>query len=264
MNNLMEKLFLLVVFIQLFACSLHAQKFDVSINAGTSLTFIPDFNDYFMVANDGLCVPGLIAPANSVSPITFAPSTSQTNAKFGLFVDFDFGIKLSKKLKLSFSAGLLQMKYSYNAIIEGDSMPSVDLGSIVQDYGNTDLAYIQLKPIGVSSGFFDNKLNLKFGLLFNILVKSNYSNYVILYSEENNGSQTFDNIDKVYFSSIRKMNNILYGADLRVGYKIFRYFGLFISGQYYFNSIYNNKKSPYFTLYECRPFLLKMGVAWTF
>ena len=260
----MKRLLLLVLLTQLLASSLHAQKIEIKINKGINLTYIPDFYSDIFIANDGMVVPGLINISNSHTLI-LTTSLYETTTRLGLFFDLELGVKLTERLKLLFSTGILQMKYSYNTIVHAENTPTIDLGSLSKDYGNTNLIYVNLQPIGISYGFLNNKINLQSGVLFNILIKSKYYNTVILYSNNNNGSQTYDNIDKVYFESIGNMNKILYGVNLRASYKIINNLDIFISGQYYFNSIYHFKKrqETYQTLHDCNPFILETGVSWT-
>ena len=260
--NIMKKLLLLLISIQLLVSSLYAQEIDVRVYGGTNLTFIPDFYSSFIIANDGLVVPGLIDFANSRGPITFSTSLSETNARFGLFFDIELGIKITEKLRLSFSSGLSQMKYTYNSVVHTEGAPDADLGKLFQNFGNTDLLYVNLKPVGISTNFLNNKVNLQFGFLFNFLVKSELNSTVIQYSNENGGSHTFENIDKVYFDTADKMNKVLYGINLQVFIKIIRDMDLFISGQYFFNSVYYNYKYGDQYLKGCRPFILQTGISW--
>ena len=257
----MKKIFFLITFVQLISFSLTAQKFEMKINTGTDWTFVPDFYSTVFIANDGLVVPGVIALANSVTVPLISNSVSETEPRMGIFGEVEFGIKLNKKLKLSFAAGLLQMRYTYNTIVNTEGTPVVALKSIDPNYGNTDFTYIQLRP-GISTFFFDNKLELQFGLPLNITVKSNYNNRVILYSEDDNGNHADNNIEKVYFESNTKKNTLLYGINLRAAYQITGPLDIFISGQYYYGSIYFKSENIYIQFDGS--FLFKTGISWTF
>jgi hypothetical protein len=260
----MRNLLFLVLFMLFLAGTLQAQKIEIGINTGANFTFIPDFNNKIFLANDGMIIPGIIHPTNSITALLVSNSVSETKARSGLFFDLELDVKLNEKLKLSFSAGVLQMKYGYNTIVDFEGMPAFDLASLSQNYGNTDLVYLNLKPLSISSDLLNDKVNLQFGFLLNILLSSKYNNTVILYSDQDNGNQAFENIEKVYFESIGEMNKILYGIGLQASYTIIRNLDITISGHYYFNSIYDNNADAYQDLKDCNPIVLKTGISWTF
>ena len=260
---MMKKLFLLVVFAQMLGCSLHAQNIEMSFNAGTNFTFVPNFNNPILIINDGLVIPGLIHPSNSRTPLLYSSSTSETKTRLGFSFDFELSLRVAEKLKMSLSAGLTQMSYDYNTTVNTAGTPVVELENLSESYGNTDLLYLSLKPLSLSSDFFNEKLNLQLGFLLHILAKSEYNNSLVLYSNPNNGEQTIAGVDKVYFESIGKMNNVLYGLGLRASYQIIKDIDVFVSGQYYFNSIYDTEKDAYENLEDCKPALLQAGITWT-
>ena len=256
----MKKIITLLVFFQIFNFSLKAQKFEMKINAGTNVSFVPDFNSTVFIANDGLIVPGLITPTNSVSPLLVSSSLSETKPRLGVFGDFEFGIKLNKKLKLSFVAGILQMRYTYNTNVNTEGTPVVDLKGLTEDYGNTSSLYVHFKPLNISYAFFKNKLELQFGIPVNILISSKSYNTVIIYTYPiNNPSEK--KVTRAYFEYSGEKNKILLGTNLKAAYKITGYLDIFVSGQYYLNSIYKSDES-FFQFNG--PILIKTGLSWTF
>lgn len=92
-----------------FGLSISAQNLELKVVAGSNLTFIPHFTDDVIIANDGLVVPGLISPANSLSPLILAKSRSITTTKPGFYMDIVLDYKIAERWKLSAAIGL-----SYN------------------------------------------------------------------------------------------------------------------------------------------------------
>lgn len=260
----MKNTIILTIIIQLIGYTLFAQKYELTINSGTNLTFIPDFTNHILIANDGMLIPGLISLPNSVNVPLISKSRSETTAQLGFFADLEFRKNIGDECKLSFSAGFSQMKFDYDTYVDVEGTPHVKLSNLTQNYGNTNLFYVNLRPLNFSIGLFQNKFTLQGGASFNFLVKSNYYNTVILYTTKQVGGETVDIIDKVYFESIGDMNKILYGVHLRAESKIIKRLYLFISGQYYFNSIYDDKTSYSQTLKECNPFQVQAGVSFIF
>ena len=62
----MKKLLLLLIFFQLFSSLVDAQKVEMSLNAGTNLTFVPGFQSNFIIFSD-LTIPGLIVPGSAMT-----------------------------------------------------------------------------------------------------------------------------------------------------------------------------------------------------
>lgn len=258
----MKHAFLLVLIFQLIIQSISAQEFEFRINPSTNLTYVPDFNNLIIIVNDGLIVPGLISPANSLTPPLESESISKTNAKIGFSLDLEFVVKLSDKLQLSISSGFNQLRFNYDTYVEAEGTQSVNLSDLSKDYGYTNLLYINLKPSNISLDLFNSRFKIQCGPTFNFLVKSNYNNVLILYTSEQLDGTTHEYVDKVYFESIGEMNKILYGAHFRTAFNIIRQFDIFISGQYYFNSIYFAEDNGYQTLTDCKPFQIQAGVSY--
>jgi hypothetical protein len=223
---------------------------------------MPDFNNLILIANDGLIVPGLITPANSVSPLLISESQSKTNAKVGFSLDLEFGVKLNDKWQLSFSTGLNQFRFDYETYVYSEGTQSVNLSNLSKDYGNTNLFYINIKPANISLALFNSRFKMQCGPSFNFLVKSNYNNALILYTSEQVGDIFVEKVDKIYFESIGEMKKILYGVHFRTAFTLISRLDIFISGQYYFNSIYSEKNKDYQTLTNCKPFQIQAGVSY--
>ena len=261
-----------VIAFQLFGNVLFAQKIELKINTKTNVTFLPNFTNRVLIANDGMAVPGIIIPANSMTPLLVSTSNSITYAQLGFAADLNLQLSIGNNNKLSFSCGFSQMKFKYDTYVNVPGMPQIKLNDISQHYGNTNLYYLNLNPLNLSLGFFTNKFVLQFGPSLNFLLRNSYHNTAITYKKVPIGGTMVDIEDKVYFDSYIGMNKILYGVNLRSDYNISKYTSLFVESQYYFNSIFKNN-APYAnssygdkatyskTLKESRPFQICVGVS---
>nr|NQU90943.1 hypothetical protein [Bacteroidota bacterium] len=239
--------------------ALYGQKFELSVNSGLSLTYIPDFTSYIAIANDGLIIPGFINIANSKTPILFCEAPSEVTIKPTFFADMELRYKITNRVSLTFSAGYSQLKYDYDTYINTEGTPQVKLSDISSDYGNTIHYYINLKPLNVTMGFLENKLTIQGGATLNFQIKSEYSNVLIIYSQELVGDEIVYDTERVYFNFHGNPSKFLYGIHMRAEYDIAKVLSLFISGQYFFKSIYHSdsKSSQINKMYI--PFLLQAG-----
>ena len=253
----MKKTILIALFIQLIGYPLYAQKFELNVNLGTNLSFIPNFTNPIEITSGGCPIPGLISRDNSFYTPILGVQKSETTAKPGFFIDLELSTKLSENMKLSFACGLNQMKFSYDSYVDFDTeittwpnfykLPPVKLRTLDPNYGNTNLLYINLRPLNLSLGLFNNTFTLQCGPSFNFLINSKQNNKVILYTAGQYDGQTTKLIDKMYFDSTDDLNKILFGLQIHAEYKINKHLEIFISGQNYFNSIF---KKPNFLLHE--------------
>ena len=259
----MVKKILLAVIIQFIAVGLSAQKFEMRINAGANLSFVPDYADLVLIANDGLIVPGLISPTNSPTPIIFDETIAETKPRFGFVADLEIRMKLCDHCSLSLATGIARINYKYDNYINVDGTPNVRLSELNNDFGSTKLLYLNLRPLNFGVELFNNKLTLLGGATFNFFLKGTSNSTVILYAEPVNGGEE-DEVEKVYFSTTGKANSVLFGAHLRAEFTIIKALNLFLSGQYYFNSIYNGEKSNFPELKAAKPATIEMGMSYTF
>ncbi len=254
------KIFFVIIF-QVILISLPAQKIEMRVNAGTNLTFIPNFTNVILIARDGMMVPGFVTLANSRGPILTSKSLSETTPGFGFLTDLELRLKINDRIKFTFAAGLSQMRFGYDTYVEAEGTESIYLSDIDEDYGNTCLLYANLRPFSFYVGFVQNKLSLQFGPSFNILLKSQYDDVVVIYGTNEYEGEEYVVEDRVYFESIGKMSKVLYGTHIRADIKIIRSIDLFISGQYYFNSVYGHKTTDSQTVKESKPFNLQAGIS---
>lgn len=260
-----------IIAFQLFGNVLFAKEFDLRISSKTNLTFIPNFTNRVLIINDGVIVPGLISPVNSMTPLLVSTSYTITKAQLGFAADINFQLNIGNNSKLSFSCGFSQMKFAYDTYVNVPGMPQIKLNDISQHYGNTNLYYLNLNPLDLSLGFLKNKFVLQFGPSVNFLLRSSYHNTAVIYKKTLIGGTMVDIEDKVYFDSYTGMSKMLYGVNLRSEYNISKYISLFVESQYYFNSIFKNNapygnssygdKATYSkTLKESRPLQMSAGV----
>lgn len=261
----MKKAILFSFIFLLSAYPLLAQKFELKINPGINFTFVPDFTNQVLITHGGLVIPNLVVPGNSVDPPIIGIGQSYSNAKLGFFADMEIALKLGEKFKLSLACGINQMKYNYDTYVDFDDAPPTYLSELSSDYGNTNLLFIDLKPINFSYGLFDHKLSLQAGPVFSFLVNSEQNNLVIRYSSYVglNGQQ-YDVMDKLWFDSTNDLNKVLYGCFLRTAFKIIKPLDLFVSGQFYFTSICNKTDADFPAISDTKPIQLQLGLSYTF
>lgn len=257
------KKIILALFVQFIAIGLSAQKFEMRVNAGANLTFVPDYADLVLIANDGLVVPGLIHPGNSITPIIFAETTAETTARLGFVADLEIRMKVCDNCSLSLAAGIARMNYKYDNYVDAEGTPNVRLSELDDDFGITNLLYFNVRPLNFGIDLFDNKLTLQGGATFNFFLKGKSNSTVILYAEPATGGANSE-IEKVYFSTSGIANRVLYGVHLRFEFSIIKALDLFLSGQYYFNSIYNSEESNFPELKAAKPITIQMGMSYTF
>ena len=254
----MVKKIILALFIQFIVIGLSAQRFEMRVNAGTNLTFVPDYGDYVLIANDGLIVPGLIKPGNSLTPIIYAETIAETKPRFGFVADLEIRMKICNNCSLSLAAGITRMNYKYDNYVVTDGTPIVRLSELDNDFGITKLLYLNLRPLNFGVDLFESKLTLQGGATFNFFLKGKSNSTVILYAEPVTGGGESE-IEKVYFSATGTANNVLYGIHLRAEFSIIKALDIFISGQYYFNSIYNSEERK-----AANPTTIELGISYTF
>ena len=182
----MKKIILIALFIQLIGYPLYAQKFELKVNLGTNLSFIPNFTNPIVITSGGVVIPGLISRNNSVYQPLLGIQQSETTAKLGFFIDLELSTKLSENIKLSFACGLNQMKFNYDSYVDFDTeittwpdfnkLPPVELRTLDPNYGNTNLLYINLRPLNLSLSLFKNKFTLQCGPSFNFLISNKQNN----------------------------------------------------------------------------------------
>ncbi|MCF6172123.1 MAG: hypothetical protein L3J66_14220 [Bacteroidales bacterium] len=259
----MKRKITLVFFVQLIVIGLTAQKFEMSVSAGANLTLVPDYSNWVLVANDGLVVPGLIQPGNSATPLLHAETTAETTARFGFITDLEIRMKLCSNCRLSLAIGMANLNYKYDNYVDVEGTPNVRLSELDKDFGVTNLLYLNLRPLNFSIDLIKNKFTLQGGATFNFFLKGKSNSTVILYADPFSGGADGE-IEKVYFSSTGSANSVLYGAHLLVRFKIIEALDLYVSGQYYFNSIYNSEKSNSPELKAAKPTTIQLGVSYTF
>ena len=248
-----------------FGFSVFAQNLKLKVEAGSNLTFIPDFIDDVIIANDGLIIPGLITPSNSVSPLIYTKSRSATTTKPGFYIGVALDYQFAERWKLFASAGLSYWRYDYDTYIYAKGTPMIYLSEIDPNHGNTSILYYTVKPVGFSYELIVNRLVLHAGPSFNFLIAGDFTKTVLISHTETFDGKLYEIVDRAYFKSTKEMNTLLIGFDLGVDIKIIRQLYLAVSGQYYFNSVNytgnsnNNYKSD---LSNCNPLQLQVGLSY--
>jgi hypothetical protein len=244
--------------------SLSAQKFDLRVQAGANLTFMPDFDNTIVILNDGIAVSGIISVANSAGPIILSESVSQTTPGFGFGAGLESRYNLGKDWKLSLSLGFNLMNYDFDTYITADDTPNIWLSEYTPEYGNTSLYYLNVKPLNVSKDLLNNKLTIQAGLTLNFNIYSKYNNTIIIYTEEAAAAGKTDGIERVYFDSYGNASLILAGLHGRMECKIIERLSGFISCEYFFNSVYQKETSSDALVKDSNPSQLYFGINYVF
>jgi len=247
----MKKIYLIAILSFVISTSSMGQKFKFTINAGTNTTFVSNFTEIIAIANDGLIIPGLLNPVNSLTPALIGVYKSTTTPKQGYMIQLEISKKIKDRLGLSFEGGMTNLKYNYETIIDYPGTPYKKLDKSSDNYGNPKLLYFNIRPISVSYDLIPNMLKINAGPSFNYLVSSQSTNYVIVY----NG----DVIQRVYFAIAKRFSHLLYGFQLKASFKVLNHANMFASYQHYFNSIYRSESGK-----ECKPHVLEIGIGYSF
>jgi hypothetical protein len=241
-----------------------AQKFDLRIQAGANVTFMPDFENTLAILNDGLAVPGVISVANSRVPIMVIEPTSLTQPGFGFGAGVDSRYSMQKGWKLYFSLGFNMMKYDYDTYIDEEGTPNLWLSEYTPQYGNTSFYYINLKPVNISKDFLEGRLSLTAGATFNFNVYSKYFNILVIYSDEAIAAGRIDGIERLYFESTGSASLLLAGVHGKMDCRIIGDLYGFASYEYFFNSVYQKKTSFGDLWKDTNPSQLHLGLSYAF
>ena len=261
----MKKAIVISFIIYLSGYTLFAQKFELKIDAGANLTFIPEFENRILITKGGLVIPNLVRRGNSYENPIIGTVVSETSPGFGFFADLEIGMNLSDRFNLSLLAGVNQMNYTYDTYVDFDEAPPGYLSELDANYGKTNLFFIDLKPLNLSVSFFKNKMSLQSGPSFNFLVQSEQNNIIIHYTEYLSlDGVPYKVMDKLHFDSTDSLNKVMYGWYLRGGFKIIEQLELFVSGQFYFNSLYKNNDTYDQYISACKPIQLQAGLSYAF
>lgn len=260
----MKKSMIIAILLIFVIPLISAQKFDLRIQAGANVTFMPDFDNTIAILNDGIAVSGVISVANSIGPIILSESESQTMPGIGFGAGVESRYNLGKDWKLSLSLGFDMMRYDFDTYINADNTPNLWMSEYTPDYGNTVIYYINLKPLNVSKDFFRGKLTLQAGPSFNFTINSKYYNILVIYSDEAAAAGKVDGIERIYFDWYGKTSSILAGLHGRVEYSIIDRLQLFISCEHFFNSVYQKETSSVELIYDTKPTQLFFGLSYAF
>jgi hypothetical protein len=243
---------------------LSAQKFDVRFQASPNITFMPNFANQVIIINDGLLVPGLISPSNSITIPLLSSSTSQTSPGIGFGANVEIRYDLGKAWKISLGCGIDLMRYDFDTYIKAAGTPNLWLSEYTPDYGNTGIYYMNIKPLNISKGILNGSLNFQAGATINITLKSDYFNTLIVFCPDPPSCGQVDGIDRVYFDSFGEANKFLIGLHGRVEFHIINTLDIFASCMHFFNSVYNKDTSSEETVKQAKPTQLEIGFSYVF
>ena len=220
-----------LVVLLLVTTTAQAQKIELKINAGANLTLVPDFNNKIYIAN-GFVIPGFI-DVNNAQQVSINEYASKTKPGLGFNVEAEAGKKLNDKWKISFSLGLMQMRYDYDTYIP-QSFYKNDfcLSDLLDKYGDTRLTYLTSRPVNVSRTF--NRFSVQGGAIISYLINKKYTNALILY---NQGTREAVG---AFFEEKGDVQKLLFGAHLNARYSIAHNLEIMLGGQYFFNSLYKS------------------------
>jgi|GEM_PF-2277556 len=260
----MNKIIISIIIINLSCINLSGQKFDIRVQAGANLTWVPDFENIVLIANDGIIIQGLIAPMNSYSTLLVSSSTSKTSPGFGLDADVEIRYNLGRSWKISVACGLDIMKYDFDTFIEVPGTPNIWLSEYTTGYGNTSIYFLNIRPLNISKAILHNKLAIQAGISLDILLKSDNYNVLIVYAADPENSGKADGIERIYFNSFGAVNNFIFGLQGRVEYNVFNNFNAFVCYQHFFSSVYDKKSSSSQTVKDAKASQVQVGLSYVF
>lgn len=219
--------------------SLSAQDLNLRLNVAPSYSIIQDYSNTIFVGID-FVVPNLVIPSNSTYYRLFNNKT-KPSSKLNFDFELELGLELNENLRLSVICGLDNVKYHYNTIVIIEGEPTVNLKDLDTNYGDYQISYFNFKPLNVSAKFFNDKLEILGGPSFNYLICKKHNDIVLFYETSYNldENQAEQKLKKAYFETNGTLNNFLSGINFRLDYKINNKLDLYISSQYYFNSIFD-------------------------
>jgi len=216
-----------------------SQEFNLKINLAPSYTIIPDYTNTIYLAEDFI-VPDLIIPTNAQKYSLFQNKT-HPSSNLNLDFEIELGLKLNKNYRIVLLTSVNQISYKYNTIVFDDNN-NVKLNDISSDYGEYHLLYLNFKPLNFSSVLFNEKVHILFGPSFNYLLFGNYESMVVKYKTITSNNEEIEVADKAYYDTTSKVRSFISGVNLRLNYQISNKIGLFVSSQYYFNSIFDKEQ----------------------
>jgi hypothetical protein len=234
-------------------------RVEIKFSGGTAFTFVPDFHNT-VIASDGMSVPHLVSPANSIYPPTIAKCSSKTRSQAGWFVEAEMGYRLSRNYSLSFSVGVKKLRYDYETEFPGQPNP-VNLDDFNKGFGRTTLLYLNITPFNIAKSFLQNRLSVQAGPTLNWLLKDEMNNTLALYDSPEAAENGMP--DMVFFDTVGKLNKLLIGLNLGIEHKITGPLSIKVSGQYYFTSLFKEEGLYRANVEKIRPFVLQAGVAFS-
>jgi hypothetical protein len=241
-----------------------SNRFDLRLNAGTTFTFVPDFNNWMLVAR-GMLVPGFITPDNAIS-LNSVKASSKSESSVGWHVEAEGYYSLPRNFSLSLGLGIQKMRFDYTSdfvYFKAMNQPvSMNMDDISRRFGKTDLLYLSITPINISKRLLHNRLAIQVGPVINCLLEEKNNSTVVVYNSQE--ALATSRPDEAYFDSIGNTRKVIYGANLGISYKVVEPVFVKISAQYYVNSMYEDATDfGFFKLdvEKINPFLLQAGVS---
>jgi hypothetical protein len=194
---------------------------------------LPDFPNKISIV-DGFVMPGIININNARNPPSVTTPTSEVTPGFSYNVEVEAGRKLNDMWGLSFSLGIMQIKYDYDTYIS-QSFYKNDfyLSEVSTEYGNSSFTYLTSRPINVSRTF--NRFSIQGGAVLSYLLSKKTTNTVVLYN-----TNTMDAVG-AFFEEKGDAQKLLYGAHLNTRILIAKNLSVMLGGQYFFNSLYKEE-----------------------
>jgi hypothetical protein len=237
-------------------------RFDFRVNAGSTFTVVPDFNNHMLIAPSGMVIPGFIDPSNAVS-LSTSEASSTSESRVGWHVEAEGFYKLPRNFSLSFGVGFKTMRFDYTSdvtYLKGmDMLVFENIDNINRRFGETALSYISITPCNISKEFLHSRLSIQAGPVLNWLLKEKSTNTALVYFTQE--AITANKPDQAYFDTIGNTRKMIWGANFSASYKVLEPVYIKVSAQYYVNSMYEDTAAYGLDVEKINPLVLQAGLS---
>jgi len=223
----MKAFMLLLLFIVLLPHLTEAQKNEYRINVGVNSYFSPEINTV-LIKGDHLRIPNILSFRN-FDQIIEGNGTIEKTVGLGIQMDFEFKRRLSSRWKIDFALGFNSIHYNYDTRVEIPNEEPIYLSEIDHAFGEVNLYAIQTRLANFSYSILFQKLNIQFGLVYNIFVAHTNNKDYTAYHDENG---LIESDKAVYYQDV-SIGNFAPGFHFKAEYKISSKLWVYCSGQYY-------------------------------
>jgi hypothetical protein len=215
-------------------------RFDLKVSAGFTLTFLPDFDNWTVVAPEGIIVPYVYRLENSKAAPIISESEVSSKPRMGWYADAQVVYRLPNDFGLLLSVGVKKLRYDLETTFWDTDFPFYafprDLDDINSKFGETALTYFSVAP-SISRSYMRNKLTVEIGPSFNFLLKEKFNNVLLTYK---NGDANPGLPDQIYFDNMAQAKSLMVGCHVGVSYRVISFLEIKVITQFLNSSIYDD------------------------